>query len=259
MFFSTNEIVGLQLDKPMKTEDRTFFLETPMRDTKKTYPIFVWSLAFLFFTVFFVGCSQTHSTVKHQVLSLEYTDLEAKGLAFITPSTVTGQEEEMQAVAFTFAEVLKRKRPDIECITLPETLSAVNTNGLAEEYKRMYEDYRNTGLFKKDILKQIGEVTNTLYLAQIKLSGFQQHSKGRFSFLGLRLLQTQNATIRLFFQIWNSEDGTIAWEGVEELSYAVETFAEDPVTLRYIIEIAAEDLIDKLPEESKNVRKAGSE
>jgi len=47
--------------------------------------------------------------------------------------------------------VLKEKRPDIRCVALAETLSAVNRAGLAERYKEMYIDYRDTGLFKKDM------------------------------------------------------------------------------------------------------------
>ena len=59
------------------------------------------------------GCAipQTYSTIQHRALTLQPQDLERYGLAFITPSTVTGQEEEKQAVALTFSEVLKSKAP----------------------------------------------------------------------------------------------------------------------------------------------------
>ncbi len=198
---------------------------------------------------FAAGCiPQKHSSVQHQLISLKAEDLQAYGLAFITPSTVTGQEEEMQAVAFTFAEVLKKKRLDVPCVTLPETLSAINQAGLTEDYKRMFEDYRNTGIFRRDTLQRIGEVTGARYLAQVKLSGFAQGSDGRLSVFGFRLVRTKNARIRLFLQIWNSADGTIVWEGVEELNYAADTITEDPITLREILEVAAEDLISRLPQ-----------
>jgi len=186
-----------------------------MKEDKKVWSLLVWGFVWLCASNLIVGCfPQVHSTVEHQLISLTSDDLEIHGLAFITPSTVRGQEEEMQPVAFTFADVFKRQRPDIKCVTLPETLSAVNRAGLAEDYKRMYEDYRNTGLFKRDILKQVGEVTGTRYLAQLKLAGFKQNSDTRLSFFGLRIFETKNATIRLFFQIWDSTDGSIVWEGV---------------------------------------------
>ena len=59
------------------------------------------------------GCAipQYHSSIQHRALTLQPQDLERHGLAFITPSTVTGQEEEKQAVALTFSEILIKSAP----------------------------------------------------------------------------------------------------------------------------------------------------
>ncbi len=199
--------------------------------------------------VMFVGCStnQIHSMVQYEDISLVSNGLETHGLGFITPSTVTGQEQDVQNLAFIFARVLEKERPDIRVIGLPEALSAVNQAGLSDEYKQMYVDYRDTGIFKKNALRKVGEVIGARYLAQLKLSGFSQNSKGRFNFLGLRLLQTKEANIRLFFQIWNSETGAIVWEGAEELNYAWDTSSEKPVTFQLIVEEIARNLVSKLP------------
>jgi len=196
-----------------------------------------------------VGCSnsQIHTAVQYKDISLAPNGLEEHGLGFITPSTITGQEQDKQTLAFIFAEVLKQERPDIRVVSLPETLSAINQAGIADEYKRMYVDYSDTGIFKREWLRKVSEVTGVRYLAQLKLSGFNQNSKGRFSFLGMRLLQTKEANIRLFFQIWNSEAGTIVWEGTEELNYAWDTSKEKPVTFKLVVEEIARNLIDNLP------------
>jgi len=196
-----------------------------------------------------LGCSipQTYSSIQHRALTLRPMDLERYGMAFITPSTVTGQEEERQAVALTFSEVLQKKRPDIPVMTLPQTLSAVNQSGVEDSYRRMFEDYRDTGLFKQDSLRIVGKATGMRYIAQLKLSGFTQSSDGRLSFFGLRLFSTKVARLRLFFQIWDSRDGSIAWEGMEELEYAEDTPMERTVTLKKVIDKAASDLIDRLP------------
>ena len=87
--------------------------------------------------------NQIHSTAHHSDISLKQGELEAHGLAFITPSTVTGQEEDKQALAFIFADVIKEVRPDILVTSLPQTLSAINKAGIAEDYKQMYVDYRD--------------------------------------------------------------------------------------------------------------------
>jgi hypothetical protein len=174
-------------------------------------------------------------------------DLETHGLAFITPSTVTGREQDIQALAFIFAEVLRKQRPNIRVVSLPNTLSAINKADLAEEYKTMYVDYSDTGIFKKDALRLIGETTGARYLAQLKLSSFHQDASGRFGVFGLRLVKTREANIRLFFQIWNSEEGAIVWEGAEELNYAWDTFKEKPVSFQLAVEEIARNLIEKLP------------
>ena len=196
-----------------------------------------------------LGCviPQTYFSTQHRAFFLEGTDLPQHGLAFITPSTVTGQEEEKQAVALTFTEVLRSRRPDIPVRTLPQTLSAVNKAGLEEAYKLMYVDYRDTGLFKHTSLKSVSDATGMRYLGQLKLSGFSQVSDGRLSVLGLRLYTTKQASIRLFFQIWDSVDGSIAWEGVDELQYSEDTPMERTVTLQKVLEQAAEHIVDRLP------------
>ena len=204
------------------------------------------------FVSWLYGCSTTqiHSSVQFEDISLSPTGLSTHGLAFITPSTVTGREQDTQSLAFIFADVMHKQRPDIKVVSLAETLSAINLAGIADEYKKMYFDYSDTGIFKKDALRIVGEATGARYLAQLKLSSFNQYSKGRFSFLGIRMVQTREANIRLFLQIWNSELGAIAWEGTEELNYAWDTTREKPVTFKLVVEEIARNLISKLPQDA---------
>jgi len=188
-----------------------------------------------------------YPTVQEQVISLKKGDLEAAGIAFITPATVTGQEQEKEAVALTFTDVLKIERPGLKVSTLAETLGAVNKAGLADVYKRMYEEYRDTGLFSAESLRRIAAASGMRYIAQLKLQAFNQGSKNRFGFLGLRIVETQHADVRVFFQIWDSRDGTIAWEAMQELRIARETMTEEPLMLRQVLEHSARELILRLP------------
>lgn len=195
------------------------------------------------------GCAlpQTYSTIHHHAITLIPNDLEQNGLALITPSTVTGQEEEKQAVALIFSDVLRQKRPKIPLMTLPQTLSAVNRAGIEEDYRAMFVDYRDTGMFKLNSLQNLQLATGMRYLGQLKLSGFKQDSDGRLSVLGLRVVSTKIARLRLFFQIWDASDGSIAWEGLDELEYAEDTAMERTVTLKKAIGKASSDLVDLLP------------
>jgi len=205
---------------------------------------------FLIAFAFISGCSTApvyYPTLREHVISLRKGDLETSGIAFITPSTVTGQEQEKEAVALTFTDVLKADRPALKVSTLAETLGAVNKAGMADAYKRMYEEYRDTGLFSAEALRRVGNATGARYVAQLKLQGFNQSSKNRFGLLGLRLIETQYADVRLFFQIWDSRDGSIAWEGMHELRISRDTTTEEPITMRVLLERSAQELVAKLP------------
>ena len=128
------------------------------------------------------GCSLKpvhYPTLNEHPLSLRKGDLEAAGIAFVTPSTITGQEQEKQAVALTFTDVLAAQRPGVKVVTLAETLSAVNRAGMVDAYRRMYEDYRDTALLPADVLRRLGTSTGARYIAQLKLQGFAQNSKNR--------------------------------------------------------------------------------
>ncbi len=195
------------------------------------------------------GChgTQVYPNLQQQLISLRPGDLEASGIAFLTPSTVTGQEQEKQAVALTFADVLKRERQKLRVVTLAETLGAVNKAGLADDYKRMYDDYRDTGLLSQEVLRRVSSATGARYLAQLKLQGFGQGAKERFGVFGLRIVQTQYGHVRLFLQIWDSTDGSIAWEGMQEMRISQETVTEEPVMQHTVLEHTARDIVAKLP------------
>ena len=188
-----------------------------------------------------------YPTVREQIVSLRKGDLEAAGIAFVTPSTVTGQEQEKEAVALTFTDVLRAQRPALKVLTLAETLGAVNRAGAAETYKRMYEEYRDTSLFSADGLRRVGSATGARYVGKLKLQGFSESSKSRFGFLGLRLVETHYADMRLFLTVWDTRDGTVAWEGMQELRIARESTTEEPMMLRKVLERSARDLIARLP------------
>src|SRR5215510_4825325 len=193
------------------------------------------------------GTPQIYSAPKHDILRLQRDELREGGLAFLTPSTVTGQEEDKQTLAYVFGSTLQTERPDIKFVSLSRTISAVNRAGLAETYRKMYVDYRDTGLFDAHMMKRVAEATGTRYLGQLKLARMEQNSRGRFGLLGLSLLNTQYANMRVFFQVWDSRDGTIVWEGIDEVTLAMDTGKELPMGFQQITGHAAKNLVQRLP------------
>ena len=198
-----------------------------------------------------IGCgtlgSQIVPTSLHKTLTLKAGDLDRHGLALLLPATVTGQEQDRHSLALIFGENVQERLPAVRVVTLPEALGAINRAGLADEYRRLVEHYRETGIFRRDGLRDIGSAIGVRYLLQLKLAHFSRDLRERFTLFGLRLYQTQYANIRLDVQIWDAVEGVIAWEAVEELNYAYDSGAERPVTFQQIVRVAANDIIALLP------------
>jgi hypothetical protein len=197
------------------------------------------------------GCTtvgdQIVPTTLTKTISLQPGDLEQHGLAFLTPSTVTGQEQDRQSLALIFSETMRERLPKVPIVPLSDTLGRINRAGLAGTYRHMLEDYQETGIFARDSLEKIGQSVGVRYFAQLKLAGFRQNSFERFSLFGLRLFQTLNSNIRMYLQIWDSDAGVIAWEGNEEVNYSYDSSAERPVTFEVVVQEAARHLIARLP------------
>jgi hypothetical protein len=190
---------------------------------------------------------QIYSNPKHEILQLAQADLREGGLAFLTPSTVTGQEEDKQTLAYVFAATLQSERPDLRFVPLARTISAVNQAGLSDTYRRMYVDYRDTGVFEPGTMQRVAQAAGVRYLGQLKLARMEQSSRGRFGLLGLSLLNTQYAYMRVFFQVWDSRNGTIVWEGIDEVTLAMDTGKELPMSFQAVAGEAAKNLVQRLP------------
>ena len=203
-------------------------------------------LLFVFFTL--IGCTtQFRSSIEHNVHILKKDKLKEYGMSFITPTTITGMEQDKQYLALTFSHELKKLRPELTIGDLSTALGLINQTDLAEDYKKMYDDYAATGIFNKKILKKIGVITKNRYLCQLILGHFESKAQGRLGLLGLSITDTESANLRLFVQVWDSQAGIIVWEAAQELNFAYDTMDEKPVTFEQMIKFAANDVAKVLP------------
>ena len=191
---------------------------------------------------------QFNYDVEHTALSLRPADLETHGVGFLTPAAATGSEADKQALAQSFAGALGDARPDVRIRGLAEVLNDVNAADLDQEYKAMYRDYLQTGILDAEVLADVSEVSRVRFLAQLSLAGFTQGNRGRFSFFGLRVLDTKWGTLRVFLQIWDAQIGAVVWEASAELSYAYDSGLENPVTFGRLCQLAADSVFAELPQ-----------
>lgn len=195
------------------------------------------------------GCVGPQMKASTHSLTFNLTEqtLQEGKLACITPSSVTGQEEDKQAMAMAFTQAMQQARPMLRIVPLAEAVSAINAAGLAGDYRQMLNDYHITGIFEHKVLQKVAQTIGVRYIAQLQLRGFRQDNKNRLSLLGFRLIDTKTTDIRIFLQIWDSQNGSVAWEGSQELTAAKDSFSEETVTFRQVMDDAAQQLIRKLP------------
>jgi hypothetical protein len=193
-----------------------------------------------------VSTAQLSRNTEANDFSLDPTAFRTAGVGFLTPVAATGQEANRLSLAQAFAESLSAREEDLNVVTLAEVLSAVNQADLSGEYKAMVADYEATGIMEKETLRRVGEVSGARYLGLLELADFDQGANKRFGIGGLRLLDTKVASIRLSWQIWDSVDGTIAWEGSDEIHYAYDTGRERPVSFAFVADQAAANLISQI-------------
>jgi len=155
--------------------------------------------------------------------SLPLEALRESGLAFLTPSTVTGQEEDKQTLAYVSRTALKSERPDIPLRAAVRDDQRGERAGLAGVNRTLYHEYRDTAVFDGAAMRQIAQAAGTRYLAQLKLATLQQGSRGRWSLLGFNILNTAVPNMRVFLQIWDSRDGSIAGKASTSSTLAVDT------------------------------------
>lgn len=179
--------------------------------------------------------------------SLKSGDLSRDGIAFVTPLTVTGQEQDRASLALIFSQVLQQLRPTVHIVPLTETLGDINRAGLADDYKRFMANYHGGELLDKNSLGQISQATGVRYVAELKMASFLQESEDRFGVLGLHLVDTKKSSIRLSLQIWDSRDGSVAWEGAHELYLASDTVIAKPISFRAVVEASARKLVAEIP------------
>ena len=221
-----------------------------MRDSRLHSIVRLACTGALLAQLFACSTAQQHGTLTiaaNRADSLKADELVKHGMAFVTPLTVTGQEQDRAALCLIFSQVFEEMRPGVHIVPLTETLSSINRAGLADEYKRFMANYHGGELLDKNSLAQISQATGVRYVAELKMASFLQESEDRFGVLGLHLVDTKKSSIRLSLQIWDSHDGSIAWEGAHELYLASDTLIAKPISFRAVVEASARKLVAAIP------------
>jgi len=170
------------------------------------------------------------------------------GLAILTPTASSGQDEDRQAVASQLSDSLTRLRPDLRVVPLTQTLSAVNAAGLAPTYDHLYSTYKNTGLLDGQDLTKIAQTLGVRYVIQLKIAAYDQSSGGGVGFLLAALIRDKKANVRLFLQVWDSQTGRVVWEKTgEETEKKWSLVVERSIDMQEVVKSELDKLVPEIP------------
>ena len=172
--------------------------------------------------------------------------LDGTKIGFITPSS--GNElEDHWVLLDVLAKTLQQERKETEVVLPAQSISFLSQAGLAREYNEAIKDFQITGVLDQKILTKIHEAMGVQYLIYLSLNSFSQYPSTRLSALGLRLIDSQTATLRLFVRIIQASQGRIVWEGSAEGIVRREDFRARPITLNELGQLACQKLVENLP------------
>ncbi|MBI4003218.1 MAG: hypothetical protein HY348_15740 [Nitrospira defluvii] len=158
--------------------------------------------------------------------SFDPATLKQEQVAVLNAVVGFGLEGYAHQVSRSLSSALEQRPTLITSLPVHEALNRINRGGLTEEYADMVADYVRTGILNRAGLEKIGRAIHVAYVFQPNLASFSQSMSGRFSFFGLRVLQTRVTTLRLSLQLWDTRTGDIVWESSGEATLAGEDVRE---------------------------------
>jgi hypothetical protein len=137
-----------------------------------------------------------------------------------------GLEGYAHQVSRSLSSALEQRPAQVIALPAHESLNRINRGGLTPTYADMVSTYARTGILNRVGLQELGMALQAAYVFQPSLASFSQSMSGRFSFFGLRVLQTRVTMLRLSLQLWDARTGDIVWEASGEATLAGEDVRE---------------------------------
>lgn len=100
----------------------------------------------------------------------------------------------------------------------------------------MMAGHLQSGVLDRDMLAKIGRAVDADLVFLPLMAWFEQSISERFSFFGIRLLQTRVSVLRLSLELWDVHTGELAWEASGEATLAGEDVREFRIPFEEIAE-----------------------
>ena len=189
---------------------------------------------------------RTHSTAILQPFNKSTLDQQSIAvLPAISMPALRGNEVGLGHFLF---EVLQKGAPNWKVVPVEEVSARINRNGLAGQFTKLRNDYEESTILDRDVLRTIAGAVQARYVFQPRLAAFSQIMSDRWQFPGLNvwLVRIRSSIIRLSLQLWDTETGNLVWASVAEGAMWNEAVSQEPVFLEDIAKASIGSMLSDL-------------
>jgi len=178
----------------------------------------------------FAGCGPPRTWDAHTTSSPASLDLvtltgeRVATLGVVAPPALQGLGP---ALSHALAAALTEANRPLLVQPIPETLNALNQQGLAAEYADLLSGFARSGVLERKRLQALGSALRSRYVLLPGLAGFDEVLTDSFEISGLKIVRSRISTLRLWLQLWDTHTGQLLWESAGEARVASELLRPD--------------------------------
>ena len=180
----------------------------------------------------FAGCGpprtwDAHTTSSPPPASLDLTTLTGERMATLGVVAPPALQGFGPALSHALVEALAQATPPVLAQPIPDTLNALNQEGLAAEYADLLSGFARSGVLERKRLQSLGAALRSRYVLLPGLAGFDEVLADSFEISGLKIVRSRITTLRLWLQLWDTQTGQLLWESAGEARVASELLRPD--------------------------------
>jgi hypothetical protein len=168
-----------------------------------------------------------HTTSWPGPASVDLSDLTGERVAtlgVVAPPALQGLGP---ALSYALDAALAQVTPPLPARPIPDTLNALNQQGLAAEYAELLSGFSRSGVLDRKRLQALGSALRSRFVLLPGLAGFDEVLADSFEISGLKIVRSRITTLRLWLQLWETQTGRLLWESAGEARVASELLRPD--------------------------------
>src|SRR5262245_23003377 len=190
------------------------------------------SVVFAISTALLPGCGplrtwDAHTTSSPMSPPVDLTTLASERVATFGVVAPPGLQGFGPALSHALGEALAQATPPLPAQPIPDTLNAINQQGLTAEYADLLSGFARSGMLERRRLQALGSALRCRYVLLPGLAGFDEVLGDSFEISGLKIVRSRVTTLRLWLQLWDTQTGRLLWESAGEARVASELLRPD--------------------------------